>query len=502
VEGAHATVSWIGCLPDKGEQVWVGVDFDDAKRGKHDGSRDGVQYFSARTKTSGSFVKIEKLDRGVSLAAALAQKFDGQDADDEMVFLDYKTGRTKEVLFVGKEQVIEHQSKQELLEQVKLVDAGVSWCGDLEYPALNKLAVEQSLIGNWGVVRDLLGRLPALRHLSLAGGRLGAVGDYLEGATFPLEVLVLNACGITWDDIIPLCKTFPNLQELHIRYSSDSAALGAPPAGLTWPGIKHLVLDENGINSWDVLTQVLVAFPDLEALQMNENELGDEGVPELLELPERLVSISLAGNRISKWETIGKLCGRDPVMTKITHMRLSDNPIAQEQIHRQVVIALMPGLEQLNIATVRKHERDSAERGLLSYQVQGKPIVAQVDPDGEHCKRLTAIHGEGIAGAEEAKSLKDSLVQLDLVPAAVEIMGKASIQKKVPGFLEVEQLKVLCSKLFKIPLETIRLGFFEDGAPVARTLEAGDLQSNGLANGSSVHVGDTRDDFKEKERSD
>lgn len=134
--------------------------------------------------------------------------------------------------------------------------------------------------------------------------------------------------------------------------------------------------------------------------------------------------------------------------------------------------------------------------------MQGKPIVAQVDPSGEHCKRLTEIHGEGIAGAEEAKSLKDSLLQVDLVPAAVEIMGKATVQKKVPGFLEVEQLKVLCSKLFKIPLESIRLGFFENGAPVARTLESGDLLSNGLANGSSVHVGDARDDFKEKERSD
>ena len=43
-------------------------------------------------------------------------------------------------------------------------------------------------------------------------------------------------------------------------------------------------------------------------------------------------------------------------------------------------------------------------------QVQGKPLVGQVDPDGDHCKRLTEIHGEGIAGAQEVKSLKDSLI--------------------------------------------------------------------------------------------
>merc|ERR1711904_733418 len=77
----------------------------------------------------------------------------------------------------------------------------------------------------------------------------------------------------------------------------------------------------------------------------------------------------------------------------------------------------------------------------------GKPLVAQVDPNGDHCRRLTEIHGEGIAGAQEVKSLKDSLIQVELVPAAADILGKASVKKKVPGFLDVEEFKVLCHKL-------------------------------------------------------
>jgi hypothetical protein len=494
VDGALATVCWIGCLPDKGSQVWAGVDFDDAKRGKHDGSRDGVQYFEARKKKSGSFVKIEKLDRGVSLAAAIARKFDGLEADEKMVFQDYKTGRTKEVHFVGKEEVIERQAQPELLEEVKIVDAKVSWGGKLHFDNLAILLIEQSLLAGWEPVVEILQQLPALRTLSVAQSRIGSVGGALDGVTFPLEVLVLNETRVAWSDCEPILKAFPNLKELHLR----SCGLTLPPDGLKCPGIKTLVLDENEFDDWNVLVRVLDAFPDLEALQLNENNLSDKDFPDAIALPPALRTLSLADNRISSWETIGKLCGREPVSKQITHMRLADNPLSTDLVFRQVVIALMPNLQEFNVSLVRHHERLSAERGLLSFQVQGKPLVGQVDPDGDHCKRLTEIHGEGIAGAQEVKSLKDSLILVELVPAAADILGKASVKKKVPGFLDVEEFKVLCHKLFKVPIDTIRLVFHEAGAPMATELASGDLVSNGIQDGFRIDVCDSRDDFKPK----
>ena len=49
--------------PVKGQEgTWVGVEWDDATRGKHDGSTGGVQYFSCVSgTTSGSFVRLEKV---------------------------------------------------------------------------------------------------------------------------------------------------------------------------------------------------------------------------------------------------------------------------------------------------------------------------------------------------------------------------------------------------------------------------------------------------------
>lgn len=49
--------------PVKGQEgTWVGVEWDDATRGKHDGSTGGIKYFTCQSGgTSGSFVRMEKV---------------------------------------------------------------------------------------------------------------------------------------------------------------------------------------------------------------------------------------------------------------------------------------------------------------------------------------------------------------------------------------------------------------------------------------------------------
>lgn len=39
------TVRYIGAVADKSGE-WLGVEWDDAERGKHDGTHDGAQYFT------------------------------------------------------------------------------------------------------------------------------------------------------------------------------------------------------------------------------------------------------------------------------------------------------------------------------------------------------------------------------------------------------------------------------------------------------------------------
>eukprot|EP00171_Calliarthron_tuberculosum_P013685 IDg13685t1 len=60
---ARGFVRYVGELRDK-SGVWVGVDWDDVTRGRHDGSLGGISYFAATGPKSGSFVRAAKLAHG------------------------------------------------------------------------------------------------------------------------------------------------------------------------------------------------------------------------------------------------------------------------------------------------------------------------------------------------------------------------------------------------------------------------------------------------------
>jgi dynactin complex subunit len=60
----HATVRYIGPVIGQ-EGTWVGVEWDDPSRGKHDGATGGFKYFECESGLSaGSFVRLEKVSFG------------------------------------------------------------------------------------------------------------------------------------------------------------------------------------------------------------------------------------------------------------------------------------------------------------------------------------------------------------------------------------------------------------------------------------------------------
>lgn len=79
--GDFGTVKYIG--PVEGYPgVWLGVDWESAERGKHDGTVKGIQYFSTRYPKSGSFVRKEKVNSGQSLIRAIKTRYGYR--EDEM----------------------------------------------------------------------------------------------------------------------------------------------------------------------------------------------------------------------------------------------------------------------------------------------------------------------------------------------------------------------------------------------------------------------------------
>jgi tubulin-specific chaperone E len=73
-KGDAALVLFVGSVAGT-DGTWVGVQFDAAGRGKHDGVHEGVRYFTCPAER-GAFVRPHKLRPGLTLLQALRAKYE------------------------------------------------------------------------------------------------------------------------------------------------------------------------------------------------------------------------------------------------------------------------------------------------------------------------------------------------------------------------------------------------------------------------------------------
>lgn len=131
----RATVRYVGPV-DGHEGLWVGVEWDDPSRGKHDGATGGRRYFTccSAAPTAASFVRINKVTEGTSLVDALVMRYTNQLAEGQgstadaaqQAYVSTASNKKLWVQLVGQDKVTERQSKLELLTSARLVGANVS----------------------------------------------------------------------------------------------------------------------------------------------------------------------------------------------------------------------------------------------------------------------------------------------------------------------------------------------------------------------------------------
>ncbi len=118
-EGYRATVKYVGpvAAAKNKEEIWLGVEWDDQKRGKHDGScvdDSGImhRYFDC-VYGAGSFVKTAKVNTGRSLVEALRDRYVSLDAPDIVEedgrlpdgFFTTSKGNQKSIEFCGEKKI-------------------------------------------------------------------------------------------------------------------------------------------------------------------------------------------------------------------------------------------------------------------------------------------------------------------------------------------------------------------------------------------------------------
>ena len=53
--------------------MWLGVEWDEPERGKHNGEHEGKQYFTCSVRDSGSFIRPKKAIMGVTFIQAMEE---------------------------------------------------------------------------------------------------------------------------------------------------------------------------------------------------------------------------------------------------------------------------------------------------------------------------------------------------------------------------------------------------------------------------------------------
>ncbi|KAG2487033.1 hypothetical protein HYH03_014279 [Edaphochlamys debaryana] len=309
----YATVRYVG--PVNGQEgTWVGVEWDDPTRGKHDGSTGGTRYFDCVSKlpTAGSFVRIERVSFGAFLLDALKARYfnetaeHGENVAEDELYVHTSRKRRVMVQMVGEEKISARQRQIDALASARLVGMDVSALGNTEevstaLPSLTQLDLTCNLLSEWAFAEGLAGALPGLTVLNLSENRIrvpAAPSASLAG----LRVLVLNDCGLGWGQVLVLAPRLPSLRELHLC-GNPLHRLAAPGGQGAW-GEGEAAMEagkgegeEQGKEAMEAGAQALAGlFPHLEVLTLEETSLEGWASLGLLSRLPALSRLHVGGN--------------------------------------------------------------------------------------------------------------------------------------------------------------------------------------------------------------
>lgn len=510
-EGHYGSVKFIGTLPDT-KGVWIGVDWDEAERGKHDGSHNGQRYFSARHPTSGSFVRGKKLDLGINCFDAVVDRYGKIDDPNagvitEELFVVGSNQKKTVVQMVGAKSVNEKQSKLDTLQEVVLRGCLVYGVGESPEklskctPQIQELDLSLNLLPSWPRLAAICKCLPNLTDLNASDNRLEMPTDVTElcDSFSNVKVLKLNRVHYSWQQLLECCKVFPCLEQLHVCFNNLSS-VHSPGSQLQ--NLVLLNLESNCLESWDQILQLDIC-PRLESLILNDNKISSITFPDAslgskTKFFSNLKHIYINNNRISQWSCINEL----NKLKSFEDLQIHGNPIqetASPETVRQLIIAKVANLKKCQRTEVTNEERKGAEIDYLKrfggdwLKSGGNQDLSLNSPNQEFLTQHPRFqHFVKVYGAPESsemskkpQKLKDSLIEIKIVNP--DDPNVKPLQKKLPGTMIVQKLKALIQRLYKADSE-IKLSY------VSKKMEGCEIDfDNDLRplNYFSIEAGDT-----------
>ncbi|XP_060047939.1 tubulin-specific chaperone E isoform X2 [Erinaceus europaeus] len=415
VNGHRATVRFSGIVPPV-EGLWLGVEWDNPERGKHDGSYEGTVYFKCRHPTGGSFIRPNKVNFGVDFITAVKNRYVLQDEPEE---------DGKEQTLIGKKPV----------ENVGF-DSVKKWQSE------NKLKFPSGL-------------------------------QSLPGTFSTLKTLVLNRTGVTWSEVLRCASGWPVLEELYLN-ANDISISERPTDVLQM--VKFLDLSSNRLIDENQL--FLIAYlPRLEHLILSDIGISSIHFPDAkigckTSMFPSLQYLIVNDNQISQWSFINEL----DKLQSLHSLSCMRNPLTEgatgAETTRQWIIAKIGQLKTLNRCVILPEERRGAEIDYRkAFGNEWKKAGGHQNPEENRPnEEFTAAHPRyqllclkyGAPEDGEFKTQQPVLLKNQLLTLKIKCpnqLDQKVIEKQLPESMTIQKMKGLLSRLLKVPVSQLQVSY-------------------------------------------
>lgn len=416
-DGALCTIRFIGDVAGT-SGTWLGVEWDDPSRGKHDGCHKGVRYFAclSRSPTAASFVRPTRpSDPPRSFIEAVRDKYADEPVGDA-------ASRPKEIVISGKvaEEVGFDKIRRRMAQlhelTIIIVDgARISFvsspdgssgadCSVKETcPRIVELDISRNLISDMSTVVDICSQLSDLRNLRLNGNRFWNVLDKSPQLASAKDVLgnitelAIDETLLSWEEICQITSWFGSLQNLSCDLNQLSSIPAPFPATMS-QSLTTLSLEFNEFGSLSDLAP-LATLSSLRNLILKGNNISTVAKDDTTPGPvfsSSIYHLDISYNRIATWSFVDALPDSFPGLRslRLAHNPVYENPTAVSQDVEgttssqtqagasatastapkrsvsedpyMITIARVACLEHLNFSAVTPAERTDAEMFYLS----------------------------------------------------------------------------------------------------------------------------------------
>ncbi|XP_053460104.1 tubulin-specific chaperone E isoform X2 [Nycticebus coucang] len=497
VNGEYATVRFLGLVPPV-EGCWLGVEWDNPERGKHDGSHQGTSYFKCRHPTGGSFIRPNKVNFGIDFLTAVKNRYALEDAPEEDGKEQIVIIGSKPVETVGFDSVMKQQSQLSKLQDISLRNCAVRCAGEKGgiarvCPNIRKVDLSKNLLSSWDEVISIADELRGLEVLNLSENKLKypCGSACLPGTFSALKILVLNRTGITWAEVLRCVSGCPVLEELHLE--SNNITISERPMDVLQT-VKLLDLSSN--KSIDENQLFLIAYlPRLEQLILSDTGISsihfpDAGIGCKTSMFPALQYLVVNDNQISQWSFINEL-DKLPCLHALSCVR---NPLTEgdktTQTTRQLIIAKIGQLKTLNKCEILPEERHGAE---LDYRKafgnEWRKAGGHQDPDKNRPnEEFLAAHPRyqllclkyGAPEDEELKKQQPFMLKNHLLTLKIKCpnqLDQKVLQKQLPDSMTIQKVKGMLSRVLKVPVSDLLLSYESPKMPDREIELENDLQS-------------------------